>query len=72
MLIGGSASQKLAAKVARELDQKLNPIETRRFPDGERYIRIKGEVQDEAVVIQSTGHPQDAFIFISIVAVRFL
>ncbi len=59
LIIGGSASQKLAAKVAWELDQKLSPIETRRFPDGERYIRIKGEIPKEAVVIQSTGYPQD-------------
>ena len=59
MIIGGSASQKLAAKVAKDLDENLSPIETRRFPDGERYIRIKGEIPKEAVVIQSTGYPQD-------------
>ena len=59
LIIGGSASQKLAAKVAKDLDENLSPIETRRFPDGERYIRIKGEIPKEAVVIQSTGYPQD-------------
>ena len=59
LIIGGSASQKLAAKVAWGLEEKLSPIETRRFPDGERYIRIKGEVPKEVVVIQSTGYPQD-------------
>jgi len=59
LIIGGSASQKLAAKVARELEENLSPIETRRFPDGERYIRIKDEIPKEAVVIQSTGYPQD-------------
>lgn len=59
MIIGGSASQKLAAKVAWDLGENLSPIETRRFPDGERYIRIKGEVPKEVVVIQSTGYPQD-------------
>ena len=59
LIIGGSASQKLAAKVAWELGENLSPIETRRFPDGERYIRIKGEVPKEVVVIQSTGYPQD-------------
>ncbi|MDO9043993.1 MAG: ribose-phosphate pyrophosphokinase-like domain-containing protein, partial [Methanobacteriaceae archaeon] len=41
MIIGGSASQKLAAKVAKELDDYLCPVETRKFPDGERYIRFK-------------------------------
>ena len=59
MIIGGSASQKLAAKVAWDLGENLSPIETRRFPDGERYIRINGEVPREVVVIQSTGYPQD-------------
>ncbi len=59
LIIGGSASQKLAAKVAWDLGENLSPIETKRFPDGERYIRIKGEVPKEVVVIQSTGYPQD-------------
>jgi ribose-phosphate pyrophosphokinase len=59
LIIGGSASQKLAAKVAWSLGENLTPIETRRFPDGERYIRIKGEVLRDVVVIQSTGYPQD-------------
>lgn len=59
MIIGGSASQKLAAKVASYLDENLIPIETRRFPDGERYLRVNSEVPKEVVVIQSTGYPQD-------------
>lgn len=59
LIIGGSASQKLAARVAKELDCPLIPIETRRFPDGERYIRIKGQLGNEAIVVQSTGYPQD-------------
>lgn len=59
MIIGGSASQKLAAKIAKELECPLIPIETKRFPDGERYIRIKGKLDDEVIVVQSTGYPQD-------------
>ena len=59
MIIGGSASQKLAAKVAWDSGENISPIETRRFPDGERYIRINGKVPREVVVIQSTGYPQD-------------
>jgi len=59
LIIGGSASQKLAAKVAWDLGENISPIETRRFPDGERYIRINGKVPREVVVIQSTGYPQD-------------
>lgn len=59
MIIGGSASQKLAALISKELDETLCPLETRKFPDGERYIRIGGNLEPDAVVIQSTGYPQD-------------
>lgn len=59
LIIGGSASQKLAALIAKELGETLCPLETRKFPDGERYIRIGGNVEPDAVVVQSTGYPQD-------------
>jgi ribose-phosphate pyrophosphokinase len=59
LIIGGSASQDLAAHVARELKEKLCYVETRKFPDGDRYLRIDGEIEDEVTVIQSTGYPQD-------------
>ena len=60
MRIGGSSSQDLAASVARELGEKLCYVETRKFPDGERYLRISESVENEEVtVIQSTGYPQD-------------
>jgi ribose-phosphate pyrophosphokinase len=59
LIIGGSASQKLAAQIARELGETLCPLETHKFPDGERYIRINSEVNKGVTVVQSTGHPQD-------------
>ena len=59
LIIGGSASQKLAANVAEELGDWLCPIETKKFPDGERYVRIKGKIDKKAVIVQSTGYPQD-------------
>lgn len=61
MIIGGSASQALAAEVARELNDKLCSVETKKFPDGERYFRIKDEIPEDekVVIIQSTGYPQD-------------
>ena len=59
VIIGGSASQDLAAHVARELGERLCYVETKKFPDGERYLRIDGEIDDEVTVIQSTGYPQD-------------
>ena len=59
VIIGGSACQDLAANVARELGEELCYVETRKFPDGERYLKINGDVSDEVTVIQSTGYPQD-------------
>lgn len=59
MIIGGSASQDLAAHVAKELGEELCYVETKKFPDGERYLRINGDIADEVTVIQSTGYPQD-------------
>jgi ribose-phosphate pyrophosphokinase len=59
MIIGGSSSQKLAANIAHEMDDVLCPLESRKFPDGERYIRIKGDVEEGVIVVQSTGYPQD-------------
>jgi ribose-phosphate pyrophosphokinase len=59
MIIGGSSSQKLAANIAHKMDDELCPLESRKFPDGERYIRIKGDVEEGVVVVQSTGYPQD-------------
>ena len=59
MIIGGSSSQDLAAHVARELGEELCYVEIRKFPDGERYLRITEDVAEEVTVIQSTGYPQD-------------
>lgn len=61
MIIGGSASQSLAAEVARELNDKLCSVETKKFPDGERYFRIKDEIpaDEKIIIVQSTGYPQD-------------
>ena len=59
MIIGGSASQDLASHVAKELGEEICYVETKKFPDGERYLRIDGQIEDEVTVIQSTGYPQD-------------
>ena len=61
MIIGGSASQSLAAEVAKQLDEKLCTVEIKKFPDGEKYFRIKDEIPEDekVVIIQSTGYPQD-------------
>lgn len=53
MIIAGSTSQALAAELAATLDEPLAAVETKQFPDGERYVRVPTEL-DEAIVVAST------------------
>ena len=59
MIVSGSASQKLAANVAKELGDVFLRVETEKFPDGERYLRVHGDLDEEVTIVQSTGYPQD-------------
>jgi len=64
LIIGGSASRLLTEKVARELGICASKIEVRRFPDGEKYLRVLDNVNGEDVaVIQSTYHKPDEYLF---------
>jgi ribose-phosphate pyrophosphokinase len=59
-VIQGSASPRLSARLARILGCPLIKPERKRFPDGELYVRLTGEVSGEHVVIvQSTPEPQN-------------
>jgi ribose-phosphate pyrophosphokinase len=58
LIVAGSASSKLAERVAGQLKCKLTKPELRRFPDGELYVRIPTDVKGEDVaIIQSTCYP---------------
>jgi ribose-phosphate pyrophosphokinase len=62
-IIGGSASEALASKVAHELDREPAKIEFNKFPDGEKYLRILDDVKGEdVVVIQSINRTPDEFL----------
>lgn len=64
LILGGSASTNLAERVAKELSQKPAEIEIKRFPDGEKYIRIHDDVKGKDVaVIQSLYRTPDEYIF---------
>jgi ribose-phosphate pyrophosphokinase len=64
IVIGGSSSESLASKVATELDTKPGALETRRFPDGEKYLRVLSDVKGQDVaVIQSIHHTPDEYLF---------
>jgi ribose-phosphate pyrophosphokinase len=64
LVYGGSASQDLAIRVSKELGEQPGKIEVKKFPDGERYIRIHDDVKGQNVaVIQSLYHTPDEKIF---------
>ena len=60
-VIVGPASILLAEQVAQTLGVESVPVAFKVFPDGENYVRLEGNVQNEEVaIIQTTSPPQDA------------
>lgn len=60
-VIGGTASTALAERISRELGNAPFGIPfTKRFSDGELYLRVGGRLEgDDVVVVQSTRTDQD-------------
>jgi len=60
-VIGGRASTSLAERISRELGNAPFAIPfCKRFPDGELYVRVGGQLEGEDVVlVQSTRSDQD-------------
>ncbi len=60
IVIPGPASVELGKEIAVQLKARVVPVEFKRFPDGESYIRFDGRVEDEdAVIVQTTSPPQN-------------
>ena len=63
IVIPGPASKRLGERIAELSHSQIISVESKKFPDGESYIRFEGEVKDEDVIIvQSTGPPQDSHL----------
>jgi ribose-phosphate pyrophosphokinase len=60
-VIAGTASTALAERISRELGNvPFSMPFTKRFPDGELYVRIGGQLKDDDVVlVESTRNDQD-------------
>jgi ribose-phosphate pyrophosphokinase len=64
IIIPGPASQELGKKIAEQLKAKTVTVVFKKFPDGESYIRLEGEVKNkEVVIVQTTCPPQDTNLF---------
>ena len=59
-IVLGPASKELGEKIAESTGLGTVPVVDKTFPDGENYLRLEGNVQNEHVVIvQTTSPPQD-------------
>ena len=56
-VVGGSASRKLSQSLAEELKVSNATVETKRFPDGECYVRIMEDLKDQEVILVQTTYP---------------
>jgi ribose-phosphate pyrophosphokinase len=60
-------SEKLAKKIAKEIDAKYIKTECSSFPDGDLYQRVKGEVKGEKVIIVESFQPDPNKALINII-----
>ncbi len=64
IILGGSASSQLAERVAKQVGVEPGRLEIRRFPDGEKYVRVLDDVRDQDVaVVQSLYRTPDEYLF---------
>ena len=61
-LIAGSASQKVANNLSQTLNIPLVEIESKRFPDGELYVRILEKIKGEDIYIIQTTYPDENIV----------
>ena len=57
LILNGSKSQSLGEKIAIDLGLNFENVTTRKFPDGETYIRIETDVKGRDVAIVQTMFP---------------
>ncbi len=73
LIIGGSNSQSLSHELSKELRVKEILLDYKKFPDGETYVRIPAEVNNETVaVVQSMAHNPDEYLMEYFLLVRTL
>lgn len=62
-IIAGSGAPKLGRDVAARMNAEVIEFETRRFPDGERYVKLNGDCRGKSIgIIQSTYKDPDELL----------
>ncbi len=59
MLVKGPGSPALCDRLEKRLDGNVVDVEHKIFPDGERYIRLKGDVKGQDCVLVNTTYPTE-------------
>jgi len=63
LIISGTGAPKLGRKIANEAHSGVLEFQTKKFPDGERFIRITGDCDGQVVaIIQSTFKDPDGLL----------
>lgn len=69
LILAMPGNEQLATDLARESGAELGELETRRFPDGESYVRLLSDVAGRDVVIVCTlARPDEQFLRLVFVA----
>ena len=59
-ILPGPASQKLGESIAKQLKLPLLKLNSKYFTDGETYMQIDGDIENEEIIlIQTTSPPQE-------------
>ncbi len=60
MIFSGNSNQPLAQKIAKNLGKELGVLETKRFSDGEIWVKFGENIRGrEVFIVQSTNPPSD-------------
>lgn len=68
LVIALPGNEPLARRIAERCDGTLGGCELRRFPDGEEYLRLEGDLAGRSVVIVCTLHPPHERALVALLA----
>ena len=62
-IIAGPTGLQLAEELGKSMSLRVFVPEFKTFNDGEHYIRIPFEIEDDILIIQTLSYPQDSNLF---------
>ncbi len=62
IVLPGSASKRLAVSLSEQLGCPLAKVESKPFPDGERYVRVDSDLMGKTVIIVQNTYPDEKLV----------